>query len=216
MKKLLAVLLAVTIVMSMGVVAFAADHSTEDTHGTKDAAAVGDPAALTSSGDSQAGRTEFYLNIDKNAVSPDTQISATIPLWVCMYAYGGDGKVVTPASDAYQIVNTGSKANIKVYAIQAFAQNGWSFQSFDSSVFNAGAYVRENNTLSAAKTMAMTVKGEDLSAYTSGLKDLDSDWTVAKNNGTLDLSLQAYIAPGGVNEGNETNVVNVMYYVTAA
>lgn len=79
--------------------------------------AVGEQKELATSGGSQFGKTDFYLNIDKNAVSGDTQISATIPLWVCMYAYGGDGMVVTPA-DAYKILNTGTDTDIKVYAMR--------------------------------------------------------------------------------------------------
>ena len=122
MKKLLAVLLAITIVMSMGVVAFAAHDG--GTHGIDSEAAVGEQKELATSGGSQFGKTDFYLNIDKNAVSGDTQISATIPLWVCMYAYGGDGMVVTPA-DAYKILNTGTDTDIKVYAMRALPQEGW-------------------------------------------------------------------------------------------
>ena len=132
MKKLLAVLLAITIVMSMGVVAFAAHDG--GTHGIDSEAAVGEQKELATSGGSQFGKTDFYLNIDKNAVSGDTQISATIPLWVCMYAYGGDGMVVTPA-DAYKILNTGTDTDIKVYAMRALPQEGWTFNTFDSSVF---------------------------------------------------------------------------------
>ena len=123
MKKLLAVLLAITIVMAMGVVAFAAHDG--DTHGIDSEAAVGEQKELATSGGSQFGKTDFYLNIDKNAVSGDTQISATIPLWVCMYAYGGDGMVVTPA-DAYKILNTGTDTDIKVYAMRALPQEAFS------------------------------------------------------------------------------------------
>lgn len=218
MKKLLAVLLAITIVMSMGVVAFAAHDG--GTHGTDSEAAVGEQKELATSGGSQFGKTDFYLNIHKNAVSGDTQISATIPLWVCMYAYGGDGMVVTPA-DAYKILNTGTDTDIKVYAMRALPQEGWTFNTFDSSVYSGGGYVRANNTLTAAKTMAMTVNGVDLSTISdSENTDLAAPWKVVKNNGTTDgelkLPLQAYIAPGGVNEGDDTNVVNVLYFVTAA
>lgn len=217
MKKLLAVLLAVTVVMSMGVVAFAADHSQGDEHGNSSEATVGDQAALATSGGSQFGKTEFYLNIDQYATSEDTQVSATVPLWVCMYAYGGDGKVVTPNNETYKIINSGTKTDIKVYAMRALPQDSWSFQTFNDSVFNAGVYVRENNTLTAAKQMAMKVHTMDLSTV-SGTEntELTTPWTVAKNNGELKLPLQAYIAPGGVNAGNETNVVNVMYFITAA
>ena len=34
-----------------------------------------------------------------------TKLSVTVPLYVCMYGYGGDGKVVTPADTAYKMTN---------------------------------------------------------------------------------------------------------------
>lgn len=217
MKKLLAVLLAITVVMSMGVVAFA-DHTGTD-HGTAADAAVGTASGLTSSGGSvHFGKTEFYLNIEKNAVSDETTISATVPLWVCMYAYGGDGKVVTPADSMYKIINTGTDTDIKVYAMRATSQDSWSFAAFEDGVYDdSGKYVRANNTLTEAKKLAMTIKGMDLSTVEqAGMTELETPWKVTKNNGDLELPLKAYIAPGGLNEGNDTNVVNVMYYITAA
>jgi hypothetical protein len=81
-----------------------------------------------------SGQTHIYMAIDENATSgqeiaiPGTDIvaattagvchyevlketkkkenlSVTIPLYVCMYGYGGDGKVVAPDGDTYKMVN---------------------------------------------------------------------------------------------------------------
>jgi hypothetical protein len=81
-----------------------------------------------------SGQTHIYMAIDENATSgqeiaiPSTDIvaaatagvchyevlketkkrenlSVTIPLYVCMYGYGGDGKVVAPDGDTYKMVN---------------------------------------------------------------------------------------------------------------
>jgi hypothetical protein len=77
--------------------------------------------------------TDMYINIDKDAdndtvIIPDVviaeankygvchyefnwetkrkaEISATVPLYVCMYGYGGTGNVITPGKTAYSIKN---------------------------------------------------------------------------------------------------------------
>jgi hypothetical protein len=81
----------------------------------------------------QQGNTQFYINIDKDVTSdtgitiPDytditgkenichydiewettrkAHLSVTVPLYVCMFGYGGDGKVVAPSGDEYQLTN---------------------------------------------------------------------------------------------------------------
>lgn len=84
--------------------------------------------------------TQFYVNVDQDATSgeviiPDEEIvpgdgitchyelgyeikrasnvSVTVPLYVCMYGYGGDGKIVTPADDAYQMKNSSTYTEAK-------------------------------------------------------------------------------------------------------
>lgn len=83
--------------------------------------------------------TQFYINVDKDATSGDVEIkepedvtgegdichyemvwkvkrtskiSVTVPLYVCMYGYGGDGKIVTP--DAYKMTNSSTYSESKV------------------------------------------------------------------------------------------------------
>jgi hypothetical protein len=106
-------------------------HDTAGTdHGDKTDALLGPDGQF----ENQSGSTQFYINIDKDAtsgkveitepsiepgnddgevchyyierkVTKESKISATVPLYVCMYGYGGDGRVVTPGTDAYQITN---------------------------------------------------------------------------------------------------------------
>lgn len=78
------------------------------------------------------GSTQFYINVDKDGTDGDidipdpedvpgaggichyeigwminrsTNVSVTVPLYVCMYGYGGSGKVVAPTGDAYHMEN---------------------------------------------------------------------------------------------------------------
>jgi hypothetical protein len=81
----------------------------------------------------QQGNTQFYINIDKDATSdsgikiPDytditgedtvchydvewetirkAHLAVTVPMYVCMYGYGGDGKVVAPSDEEYHLTN---------------------------------------------------------------------------------------------------------------
>lgn len=106
-------------------------------HGSEDGAVVD-----IEQGDVKDSLTEFYLNVDKDAVNPDEgkdivvepgdgneddsyvsskdgrisydiffdisgsfKLDVTIPLYVCMYAYGVDGSVITPSTNAYAIEN---------------------------------------------------------------------------------------------------------------
>lgn len=83
-------------------------------------------------GETTSGSTDFYINVDKDATGGEviipgeeiikgadgvchyevtwnyekgTKLSVTVPLYVCMYGYGGNGQVVTPAENAYQMTN---------------------------------------------------------------------------------------------------------------
>jgi hypothetical protein len=116
--------------------------SSGSTHGTTKDALVSDEDSFERDGVNDNGETTFYLDIDKDAdsdkvvikdnvsvpVDLDTgichydlewttertaQIKATVPLYVCMYGYGGTGEVVTPADDAYYISNESTYSDIK-------------------------------------------------------------------------------------------------------
>lgn len=112
-------------------------------HGTKDSATVSEGVDTATNEDPTMG-TQFYINVE-NGIDPDGpsreevltpgtaderveyevtistktkyQLSATVPMYVCMYGFRGTGNVVTPTKDAYQLknystVNEDSKATI--------------------------------------------------------------------------------------------------------
>lgn len=100
-------------------------------HGTADSATVSSDVDTATSDDPTMG-TQFNINIENgidpdgttktetgNAASTDErvdydisvttkssyQLNTTVPMYVCMYGYRGDGNVVTPSKDAYQLAN---------------------------------------------------------------------------------------------------------------
>ena len=101
-------------------------------HGTSDSATVSSDVDTATNDDPTMG-TDFYINIDKDALDPDGntseevvqqgtndsrvdyeitvatkssyQLNVTVPMYVCMYGFGGDGSIVEPTSDAYQLKN---------------------------------------------------------------------------------------------------------------
>lgn len=142
-RKTVAAVLALVLAMGMGTTSMAA--STHTSHGTKDEAVV--TGTSTMNKDNLSGETQFYINVDKDATggevvipgteditggegichydvnweySKKTNLSVTVPLYVCMYGYGGDGKVVTPADNAYKMTNnstyTDQRTVKKIYA----------------------------------------------------------------------------------------------------
>ena len=128
-RKTVAAVLALVLAMGMGTTSMAAP--THDSHGAKDGAFVS-TGNSTMDNNKLSGETQFYINVDKDATdgkvvipgteditggegichydvnweySKTTNLSVTVPLYVCMYGYGGDGKVVTPADTAYKMTN---------------------------------------------------------------------------------------------------------------
>ena len=101
-------------------------------HGTEDAATVSSDVDKATNSDNTVA-TDFYLNIDKDSIDPEGttseevivkatgdprveyeitvatkatyQVDVTVPLYVCMYGYGGDGNIVEPTQDAYRMKN---------------------------------------------------------------------------------------------------------------
>lgn len=224
MKKLLAVLLAVTIVMSMGVVAFAAEHSEGDSHGNTSGANVDQTKSNAfEKSRGYAADSKLYLRIDKDAVSDKTQINATVPLWVCMYAYGGDGVVVTPITNVYKITKGNMSGQIKVTNVEVAPQNEWSIVAKPTGLVTDPTYDATTNTL-AAKQMTLKIKDVEVPAVSSGSTVTvtpTAAWktTDTAEGGVIDLPLECWIAPNGVN-GDETlqdvQVVNVTYTISLA
>ena len=112
-------------------------------HGTKDGASVSNNVDTATNKDPTMA-TQFFVHVE-NGVDPDGpsteetlvpgtddprveyeitvstktsyQMRATVPMYVCMYGFRGDGSIVTPTKDAYQLknystVNEGAKASI--------------------------------------------------------------------------------------------------------
>ena len=129
-RKTVAAVLALVLAMGMGTTSMAAPAHTDD-HGTKDGAVVS-AGNSEMKNDKLSGDTQFYITVDKDATDGEvvipgteditgaggichydvnwkyektTKLSVTVPLYVCMYGYGGDGKVVTPEKDAYKMTN---------------------------------------------------------------------------------------------------------------
>jgi hypothetical protein len=90
--------------------------------------------------DKTSGQTQFYLKVDKDATKGTVSIvtsttvpgsgdvchyiidwnterkanlSVTVPLYVCMYGYGGDGSVVVPDEKAYAMENESKYSETK-------------------------------------------------------------------------------------------------------
>jgi hypothetical protein len=153
-RKLLAVTLSLAMIVGMSTTVFAEEASeaetkatthsaTSKTHGTADTAEIGADGTFTQEdGANYNGKTQFYINVDKDGTGtkieiPDPEdvkvddpsgachyelewtrhreatIKATVPLYVCMYGYGGTGEVVTPEQDAYQIKNDSTYTEYK-------------------------------------------------------------------------------------------------------
>lgn len=101
-------------------------------HGTADGATVSSDVDKATNQDNTMG-TDFYINIEKDAIDPDGipeesvviagtnddrveyeitvsttatyQLDVTVPMYVCMFGYGGDGNIIEPTSDVYQLLN---------------------------------------------------------------------------------------------------------------
>ena len=115
------------------------DHAT---HSNNANAVVSSETDRTNSEDDDYDlNTQFYINVDKDATSgeveiPDNEIvpgdgitchyelgysiarkstiKVTVPLYVCMYGYGGDGKIVTPTAEKYQMKNESTYTQKKI------------------------------------------------------------------------------------------------------
>jgi hypothetical protein len=71
---------------------------------------IPDPEIVDPPTDNSLGACHYELEWVRHR---DANISATVPLYVCMYGYGGTGKVVTPNDDAYYIKNESTYTEYK-------------------------------------------------------------------------------------------------------
>lgn len=130
------------------------------------------------------------------------QLKATVPMYVCMYGYRGDGEVVEPTN--YGITNYSNGA-IKVTDVTV-SEDGWRIvdkapkellKGEMSMNMNGLQLVSGSNDMS--KQLHKWVIGKDASADKSGQFKL--------------LPLKCYIAGGNVNAANHSFVTKVKYTI---
>ncbi len=128
------------------------------------------------------GSTQFYINVDKDGTDgpvdiPDledvpgaggichyeigwqirreTNVSVTVPLYVCMYGYGGNGKVVAPTGSAYHMENdsyyTDKRTVDYIYACYTvqniLSEAQWSVAEYEGKADTYEAYIEGLNNL---------------------------------------------------------------------
>lgn len=175
MKKVLATVLAMAMILSLGVTAFAASQN-YDADGTAVDTKTNDVAD-----DGGTADTQFKV-IDKSATIPTYQMSVTVPMTVT-FAVAQDGTTSVPSK--YKLINYSFK-DITVSSVKA-TNGDWTLAT--------ETVAKEANK--ASKTVNMNIKGLDLSTAAGGIAP---NWgTVGKAtniDGTeLDLVLTAVAAP---------------------
>ena len=210
MKKMLAVLLAVSIVLTLGVTAFAAFDDTS----------VAEPSKINPTDGKYSADTEFSLKIDKDTTNPElnSQINVSIPLTVAMYGYGADGSAAEPTT--YRIVNNG-EIDIKVASIETKTAQGW---TMDAGSSIAGLTLGGDGKMSAYNPANNNLTEKHLVLYVNGVDVKDgvaapvaSNWTVDKKDGTATekvLPLECFVAKG--TETASVPVVTLTYTIAAA
>lgn len=128
------------------------------------------------------GSTQFYINVDKDGTDGDidipdpedvpgaggichyeigwminrsTNVSVTVPLYVCMYGYGGSGKVVAPTGDAYYMTNdsyyTDKRTVDHIYACYTvqniLSEAQWKVAKYEGKAETYDAYIAGLNGL---------------------------------------------------------------------
>jgi hypothetical protein len=161
--------------------------------------------AITTSED--AGKLRVTLNSDDGDTltihitirRAPSQVNVTVPLYVCMYAYGGDGKVVTPSAETYSMINY-SSVPVQITSIQG-----------------AGSWeLKESGTDLKAKEIFLKLADQVVTDTEADISK-DSLWQIpAADEGNpaqnvLSIPIQAAIAGGSVNEEGCTQVCTVTY-----
>jgi hypothetical protein len=144
------------------------------------------------------GKLTFNIKINRKPA----QIHATVPLYVCMYGYGGDGKVVTPSQETYGISNW-SDFPVQITSVAGTHTNGgWELKDSAAGLKAGELFLRLANQVITSETKD-----------TSG----DSLWRIgaseaSETNGRrLSIPISAAIAGGSVNEDGESKVCHVTY-----
>ena len=129
------------------------------------------------------------------------QLKATVPLYVCMYGYAGDGEVVEPEN--YGITNYSNGA-IKIADIEV-TDDGWSIVD------------KAPNDLVRGE---MTMKMKDTQLVVGHNKPRNqSQWVIKADESEDDsgvemlIPMTCYIAGGNVNERQEAYITHVTYTI---
>lgn len=175
-------------------------------HGTKDSATVSSDVDTATNDDPTMG-TDFYINIEKDAINPDGtdseevvingtndprvdyeitvstkssyQLNVTVPMFVCMYGYGGDGSIVEPTSDAYRLENASTRNADTSATIVDVTKLTHYTRIYDENHSNEELYAIAYNK----------VTGDYMYWYSQPTVSLDQDWIY--NNQIKDLHLNA-------------------------
>ena len=127
------------------------------------------------------------------------RLKATVPMYVCMYGYAGDGSVVTPTN--YGITNLSNGA-IKVTEVTVGSKNdrtvGWNIVDKDPQTLQRGE-------------MTMRLNGLQLTTGSNAITNPEK-WRIPADTQQL-LPLTCYIAGGNVNERQESYVTSITYTV---
>lgn len=131
------------------------------------------------------------------------QIDVTVPLYVCMYGYGGDGKVVTPTKEVYGLTSK-SDCAVQVTSVEA-VQSTWKLKGSMERMEAGEIYLNIGGAVISNQAVD-----------TSG----DTRWRIAQpaSEGAstyLGLPVTAAIAGGSINEDGESPVCRVKYTVKA-
>lgn len=146
------------------------------------------------------------------------QINVTVPLYVCMYAYGGNGKVVTPTEEAYAITSR-SNCPVQITSVQA-TEAVWDLKEKAAELKEAGELYLALDGRPVTEQKTDTSKNDRWLIPAAPLitEDGDADDGSGANREPQNLSIQidAAIAGGNVNEEGEARVCTVTYTVAAA
>ena len=127
------------------------------------------------------------------------QLKATVPMYVCMYGYAGDGSVVTPTN--YGITNLSNGA-IKVTDLTVSQKGsqtvGWNIVDKDPQTLQRGE-------------MTMHLNGLQLTMGSNTITNPEK-WRIPADTQQL-LPLTCYIAGGNVNDRQESYVTSITYTV---
>ena len=136
------------------------------------------------------------------------QLEATVPMYVCMYGYRGDGEVVEPTN--YGITNYTQDSNIAVEKITVGDVDG---QKAGWNIVD-----RDRNDLQRGE-MSMNLNGTQL-VNGDNTPTNHEEWVIGKDD-TADnsgvefiLPMKCYIAGGNVNDAGENFVTKVTYTLT--